>query len=168
MGFLGKPERVVYWSKNFRTGLTDVQAYALKPNGSIAGPFPMPEFSSIAFRGLYYFDLITSLVDPEGDWIISILSPTEGIRNPSKVRFDTQVTGSGSVNTIIPASSYLDFEAILIPIGDFDSYTTSQADFDALEDGSTDFADFDITLNEADFDIAKQDSFDFDIIQPGN
>lgn len=88
MPTLSKVERIVYNAKNNRSGLTDVALYLAKPDGSIAGPFALAEYIPLQFKGLYYFDLTTSLSDLEGEWVVSIVSPTESVRTPYKLRFD--------------------------------------------------------------------------------
>lgn len=83
MGQIGTPYRLGYQSKNFRTGLTDVVAFVLKPNNSMAGPFPMVEGTS-PFNGNYFADFFTSNADPEGEYVECIVSPTEGLKDTKK------------------------------------------------------------------------------------
>ena len=76
---------------------------------------------------------------------------------------DPASAGGGSASVIIPANSDLDFEAIIVEMGDFDAWTPGLLDFEAIEE-SQDFADFDAETQEADFDITSVNVFDFDII----
>lgn len=105
MAVLTIPERIVYSSKNGLSGLLDVVAYANKPNGAVAGPFPLVEFVSSRFRGLYYFDLLTSVSDPTGDWVINVISPSENIKTPVKVKFTDLATDENPAP--VPIEGYI-------------------------------------------------------------
>ena len=84
MGYLTIPFRVVYESKSFRQGLTNVVAFVIKPNNSIAGPYPMTEFPS-PFLGRYFFDFITNSLDPEGEYFVAIYSPSDSTTTTKRV-----------------------------------------------------------------------------------
>jgi len=64
--------------------LTDVVALVLKPDLSISGPYPMVELPGY-FRGLYYFDLITNPSDPQGEYVVLMVSPTEGTKDVYRI-----------------------------------------------------------------------------------
>lgn len=96
MAVLGTPCRVVYESKDFRTGLTDVVAVVKKSNNSNAGPYPMAEMPS-PFQGRYYFDLITTTSDPAGEWTVLIVSPTDGIQTTKELSLYPPVDISSQV-----------------------------------------------------------------------
>ena len=89
MAFLGTPYRVLYQSKNSRAGLTDVKAFVVKPDNSVAGLFTLTEYGFQSLAGVYYVDLMTSLNDVEGEWTAMIHSPSEGIKYPSRISFQS-------------------------------------------------------------------------------
>ncbi len=76
MGYVSQPYRVLYESKGFRSGLTDIRAVVLKPDKTIAGPFVMSELPGI-LAGRYYFDYISGTSDQPGEYMIGIFSPSE-------------------------------------------------------------------------------------------
>ena len=85
MDYLGTPHRVYYTAKVQTSGLGNIQALVFRPDGITSGPFalvPLP----IMFSGMYYFDFLTSVSDPEGSYLAYIISPTEGVTD--SVRFD--------------------------------------------------------------------------------
>lgn len=99
MGILGIPYRAIYEGKNFRSGLTDVVAAVLRPDNVPLGPFPMPELGS-PFLGRYAFNLSTSPLSPEGEYLIMILSPTENIQTTLKVPvYKRQTVYSNRIST---------------------------------------------------------------------
>lgn len=59
-------------------------AKVLRPNGSQAGPFVMTEMPS-PFLGRYYFDYISSVVDPEGEYFVMIVSPTDNLQTTKRM-----------------------------------------------------------------------------------
>jgi hypothetical protein len=83
MGQLATPYRIAYQSKTFRTGVTGIVAFVLKPDNSMAGPFPLVEGSG-PFVGNYFADFYTSNSDPEGEYIECVISTTEGIKSTKK------------------------------------------------------------------------------------
>lgn len=76
MSFLGQPYRVVYEAKNFKTGLVGVTAKVKRPDGVVIGAFALTEFAEAEFKGMYFFDLLTVLADPVGEWIGVVTSGT--------------------------------------------------------------------------------------------
>lgn len=84
LGYLGVPKRIVYVAKNYSTGLSGVYCKIQKPNGSIVGIFNMIEYTDIDFKGMYFFDYITSLADPAGDYVAIIVSTSENHRVSKK------------------------------------------------------------------------------------
>lgn len=89
MAFLGTPHRIFYVAKNLAPGLTGITAKVLRPDNAVVGTFPLsPSPGGASFSGLYYFDLITSVSDPAGEWMAMVDSPSEGIRSPLKVSFE--------------------------------------------------------------------------------
>ena len=84
MGYVTKPYRIIYEARNFTTGLSNVQAFVLKPNLTSIGPFMLTELPSV-FGGRYYFDLMTGPTDPTGEYIAAIFSPAEGIQTTHRV-----------------------------------------------------------------------------------
>lgn len=85
MAYLGTPYRVLYEAKNFLSGLTSVKAFVVKPDNSVAGLYTLSEYAFQSMSGLYYFDLMTSITDIEGEWTVMVLSPSESIRYTHKV-----------------------------------------------------------------------------------
>jgi len=86
MAVLGTPYRVMYESKNLLSGLTNVIAQVMKPNGSVAGVYSLTELSGF-FAGIYYFDYTTLSTDPVGEYIVMVYSPSESVRAPCKITF---------------------------------------------------------------------------------
>jgi hypothetical protein len=84
LGYLGSANRVVYESKNFVSGLTGVAAAVIKPDNSIAGPYALMELPA-PFSGRYYFDFITTLSSPTGEYVIMIVSPSENIQTTKTI-----------------------------------------------------------------------------------
>lgn len=85
MAYLGTPYRVIYESKDLRPGLTDVKAFIVKPDSSVAGVFTFAEMPFQSMAGIYVFDLMTSLNDVEGEWMGMIHSPSEGNKSPFRI-----------------------------------------------------------------------------------
>jgi len=79
-GTLGHPYRIVYNARDNRTLLGDVIAYVVKPNGVTEGPFSLIEFANVNFKGLYFFDYLTTLSSLEGEYVARISSVVDGIR----------------------------------------------------------------------------------------
>lgn len=93
---IGLPHRIVYASKNFVSGLTDVSIKILKPNGSVHTFGLMTEFPDVGFEGIYYFVMPSNSVDPEGEYTVSIVSPTENHKAKSKVTMISNLGGAAS------------------------------------------------------------------------
>ena len=90
MASLGKPETVLYTAKNLASGLPDIFAKVIKPNGDIVGPFSLVEMSEPEFAGVYKFEFLTDeFNDPLGTYVGVICSPSElNYRTPFKITFD--------------------------------------------------------------------------------
>jgi hypothetical protein len=84
VGYLGIPDRVIYESKFFRTGLTNVMALVLKPNGSMSGPYSLIELPG-PMAGRYSFDYMTSISDPEGEYFAMIYSPSDSLQTTKRL-----------------------------------------------------------------------------------
>lgn len=90
MAQLGKPEKVVYTAKQLTTGLTDIKAYVMKPNGDIVGPFPLLEVDDNNFEGIYTFSFHTDSVNDEhGVYVGIIVSPSENHRTSFKLNYES-------------------------------------------------------------------------------
>ena len=83
MGFIQTPYRVIYESRNFVHGLTNIQAIVVKPNNVLAGPFPLVEFAA-PLSGRYYFDYITSASDPEGEYFCAIYAANDSMNQTTQ------------------------------------------------------------------------------------
>lgn len=95
-GRLGKPAIISYESKNRRTGLTDITVSIIKPDQSTVGPFPLVEYAS----GFYRYSFSTTLLDPEGDYLGIISSPTEV--HSAQVKLSLfQPTSSGGAEVVV-------------------------------------------------------------------
>ncbi len=89
MAQLGQKERITYTAKNLKSGLDDLTAYIIKPNGVKVGPFDVEEYSDPIFTGFYYFDFFTNKsTDDFGTYTGVIVSPTENHRAPFKIVYE--------------------------------------------------------------------------------
>lgn len=89
MAVLGQPERLVYFSKEALSGLTDVVAFIVKPDGTEVGPLPMTEFPGPNFSGAYFVNFNTDVqTDENGTYVWVAISPTEGHKDFSKVVYE--------------------------------------------------------------------------------
>lgn len=95
MAYLGVSYQLAYEAKNFRSGLTDIIAMVVKPNGAVVGPVSLTEFVAMGFQGLYGYSFVTQLNDPEGEYLASIISPTENIRDFHRFTLDQRPAASG-------------------------------------------------------------------------
>ncbi len=96
MGVLGVPYRIAYEAIRARSGLTDVQAFLVDPNGNTLGPFAMPEL--IANSGIYTYTFNTTITSPAGEYIVIIISPTEMIKSYSRASLYPSVDITGLQN----------------------------------------------------------------------
>lgn len=96
IGKIGQPHKIVYASRNFVSGLSNISIKVLKPNGSVHSSGTMSEFSESGFEGIYYYDMPSNSVDPEGEYSVSITSPTEGHKAKTKVTMVESFGGAGS------------------------------------------------------------------------
>jgi hypothetical protein len=101
MLYLGTKARVLYEAKNQRSGLTDVQAFVTKPDGSALLTIALNELGAGIGSGFYFFELQSSVSDPEGDWIIIINSPTEGHKTKAIRSFVERPQTGGVTETIV-------------------------------------------------------------------
>ena len=101
MLYLGVKASIIYEARNQLSGLTDVEAFVTKPDGSALTPIALTEMGGTIGEGFYKFDLPTSESDPEGDWIILIDSPTEGHKAKAIRSFVTRPTSGGVSETIV-------------------------------------------------------------------
>ena len=94
MGYLGVPYRLAWEGKFFRTGLTDVSVNILRPDGSLSGPISLSESGD--FPGLYLANYGSTLLDPEGEYLATVTSPTEGLRDTHRFTLSQRPTGGGN------------------------------------------------------------------------
>lgn len=95
MAKLGFANKILYTSKDLIAGLANISAKIIKPNGSVIGPFVLTEMTEPGFEGNYFFTFSTSLSDPEGDYIGSIISPDESHKTNFKVSIYADSSGGG-------------------------------------------------------------------------
>jgi len=89
MAQLGRPETVVYVSKELKSGLGNIKAYVRKPDGSIIGPFSLAESTHPHFSGVYSFNFETNqAVDSYGIYVGIIESSMENHRAPFKINYE--------------------------------------------------------------------------------
>jgi hypothetical protein len=86
-GVLGIPFRFHYQASGNTAGLFDIVAKVRGPNGELVGIFNLVEMTDQDFRGVYYFDLLTNALGPEGEYTVIVLEGTSGIRSPARVSF---------------------------------------------------------------------------------
>lgn len=95
IGKVGVPYKVVYASKNFVSGLNDIEIRVLKPDGTLHQSGTMTEFGITGFEGIYFFMVNSNSVDSEGEYTVSIVSPSEG--HKAKTKFSlVESFGGGS------------------------------------------------------------------------
>ncbi len=104
----GLPHKIVYASKNFTSGLTDISIRIKKPNGLIHQTGIMSESAGVGFEGIYEFVMNTNSVDPEGEYIVSIVSLTESHKAKTKVTVLDSIGGGGSVSDVSDVEIELD------------------------------------------------------------
>jgi hypothetical protein len=95
---LGTIHKLVYASKNFKSGLTNISIKVLKPDGSVHASGTMTEFSEAGFEGVYYFNVSTLINDPQGEYAAMITEPTANHKAKAKVSYVTDLGGSGGVS----------------------------------------------------------------------
>lgn len=78
MPILGQIYRITYVAKNQKSGLSNITAKVLKPDGSIVGPLALAEIVDASFNGAYMAQYTPSTSDPEGGYVFAIASPNEG------------------------------------------------------------------------------------------
>jgi hypothetical protein len=102
VGYVAQPYRVLYESKGFRSGLSDIRAVVLKPDKTIAGPFVMSELPGI-LAGRYCFDYITGPTDQPGEYIVGIFSPSENFQTTYRMPLYAPYATSAQVTNILNA-----------------------------------------------------------------
>lgn len=95
-GKLGKPAVISYQSKNGTTGLTDIKVTIIRPDLTPVGPFALTEYSP----GFYSYSFSTSLLDPEGDYLGIIDSPSESLQTHVKLSLFQPESGGGASVTV--------------------------------------------------------------------
>lgn len=90
-GKLGRPYKVVYVAKGFVSGLTNIVAKVEKPNGAYVGLFPLIEDTDSFYAGTYYFNLVLSSSEQEGEYTVVIVEPTSTHREVLKVTMENPV-----------------------------------------------------------------------------
>lgn len=93
MPFLGTTYRLAYEAKNLATGLTNIVAMVYRPDGAVVGPIPLVEIGG-AFAGIYAANYISDVLDPEGEYLVAYVSPTDMIRAPARFTMEVRPTGT--------------------------------------------------------------------------
>lgn len=93
-GVLGRPYRVIYSSKNLVSGLMGISARVIRPDDVLMGIFPMIEFSDPGSQGVYYLDLMTTQLLPEGEY--SVVINENGLKTIAKVSMTLPQESSSS------------------------------------------------------------------------
>lgn len=93
MARLGLPLKITYEAVNFRSGLTGITATVLRPDGVKLGPIALTEIAHGEFSGIYQGVVGTSLGDPEGDWVYTVIEGTR--RSTVKVNMTLSEGGGG-------------------------------------------------------------------------
>lgn len=99
MAFLGQPERVFYEAKNFRSGLANITVNIKRPDGN-TNTAPMNELPA-PFLGVYFYDLMTSMTDPIGEYLFLVNSPTENRKDITIRFFEPAQSGGGTATSSI-------------------------------------------------------------------
>lgn len=99
VGTLGKPYRIVYTAKNFKTGLTQISCKIIKPDLTISVRNNMCEFEDLDLKGCYYYDFETTLQDQLGDYIVIIHNPEQVHKEGLRITYQSQ-TQSVALDTI--------------------------------------------------------------------
>lgn len=92
MAFLGVSYRLAYEAKAFRTGLSNIIAVVLRPDGSFTPAMPMVELSTPGFTGIYAVQFPSSFSDPEGEYLAVIVSPTDNVRDVHRFTLEIRPT----------------------------------------------------------------------------
>lgn len=110
-GTLGTPYRFVYTARGFTSGLT-LFAKVIKPNGSVLGTFSLVEFSDPAFVGVYYFDMLTTQLMPEGEYAI-VVTEDANFKQTGKVSMRLPSAGEESFSICEPIIGRIEARQIL-------------------------------------------------------
>jgi hypothetical protein len=112
--FLGQPYRILYDSKDARSGLTDIVATVIKPDLTPAAVVALPEIAAPGYQGCYSGTFSTLATDLEGEWICRIASPTEGILSSVKVSMRAPYDRAAAAELLVMSGS-LEQIAVLDP-----------------------------------------------------
>lgn len=112
-GIIGKPYKILYSSRNFVSGLTDIIAQVKKPDGSLHANYSLLEISGTMFQGTYSFDLASTQNDTKGEYSVVIEEQTSGTKQISKVSLQSESSG-GSISVQDPEIYGKMEESILI------------------------------------------------------
>jgi hypothetical protein len=132
VAYLGDTKRQVYAAKNFSLGVTGIQARVIRPDGGIHGTFNLVPMTQAGMGGLYYFDLVTQISDPAGDYIGKIISPNEGIQDAFTIRFENQQAASGVVNVTGAVLGLIEKDESLVGIVEIESNLTGKIEDDLI------------------------------------
>lgn len=96
-GSLGRPYRVFYTAKNIQSGLTGIVANVMRPDGVVLGPFTLLELANTNFSGIYYFDLLTTQLMPEGEYLVTVKEGS--YKSPVKITFTLPTEQEVNIDT---------------------------------------------------------------------
>jgi hypothetical protein len=71
-GILGTPYKFTYTARSFSSGLS-LTAKVMRPSGSVQGTYPMTEFADPSFSGVYFFDILTTQLNQEGEYSVVVV-----------------------------------------------------------------------------------------------
>lgn len=71
-GVLGTPYKFTYTARGFTSGLS-LTAKVMRPSGTIHGTYPLTEFADPSFAGIYFFNLLTTQLNSEGEYTIVVV-----------------------------------------------------------------------------------------------
>jgi hypothetical protein len=66
----------------------------LKPDLSIYATLPMSEVSTPGFNGVYSAEITPSLSEPEGEWLVRVISPSENVMSDTRIHFEVGASTS--------------------------------------------------------------------------
>jgi hypothetical protein len=88
-GTLGKPYRVVYTSRNFVSGLSQINCRIIRPDLTISDSYALTEFTEPGLAGCYYYDFLTTEDDSLGDYIIIINNPEQSLKEGVRITYQS-------------------------------------------------------------------------------
>lgn len=92
MALLGVPYRLAYEAKNFTSGLSNIIAVVLRPDGSFGSAMSMAELTAPGFAGIYAAQYASSTSDPEGEYLAVVISPTDNVRDVHRFTLELRPT----------------------------------------------------------------------------